>query len=257
LYKVESQFRTDLARGDAGSGIVAAMPMRATTVRFGDDLWSLLERESSRHGISAAQFVRDSTILRIAFLAAERGDPEAQVTLARVASGALADRGGAPAPGVDDPGRVAALRATGLLDGPASEALDRLARLAARVLDAPVALVSLVDRDRQVFAGCIGLAEPWATRRETPLSHSLCQHAVDGREPLVLPDVRTHPLLRQSLAIRDLGVIAYAGVPLVTDDGYVLGTLCVIDHQPRAWTGEEISVLSDLAHAVMAEIRAG
>jgi GAF domain-containing protein len=148
------------------------------------------------------------------------------------------------------------VRGTGLLDAPASAALDRLARLASRVVDAPVALVSLVDRDRQVFAGCIGLEEPWASRRETPLSHSLCQHAVDSREPLVLSDVRDHPLLRQSLAIRDLGVIAYAGVPLITDDGHVLGTLCVIDHRPRAWTADELDILADLAHAVMTEIRA-
>jgi GAF domain-containing protein len=232
--------------------------MRATTVRFGDDLWGLLERESARHGISAAQFVRDSTILRIAFLAAGRGDAEAQATLAEVAAGALAERGEGPAPGVEDPARLAAVRATGLLDAPASSpSLDRLARLAARVLDAPVALVSLVDRDRQVFAGCIGLDEPWASRRETPLSHSLCQHAVDSREPLVLPDVRADPTLRDSLAIRDLRVIAYVGFPLISDDGHVLGTLCVIDHRPRAWTSEQIDDLGDLAHAVMTEIRAG
>jgi hypothetical protein len=233
------------------------MPMRATTVRFGDDLWEMLERESARHGISAAQFVRDATILRIAFLAAGRGDAEAGATLADVAAGTLADRGApASAPGVDDPRRVAAVRATGLLDTPAP-ALDRLARLAARILAAPVALVSLVDRDRQVFAGCQGLAEPWASRRETPLSHSLCQHAVAGREPLVLSDVREHPTLRDSPAIRDLDVIAYAGVPLIDDGGHVLGTLCVIDHRPRAWTREEVDDLSDLAHAVMTEIRAG
>jgi hypothetical protein len=232
--------------------------MRATTVRFGDDLWGMLERESARHGISAAQFVRDATILRIAFLAAGRGDAQARMTLADVAAGALADRAGPPpAPGVEDPARLAAVRATGLLDARVSPALDRLARLAARVVDAPVALVSLVDRDRQVLAGCIGLEEPWSSRRETPLSHSLCQHAVDGREPLVLPDVREHPMLCRSLAIRDLGVIAYAGIPLIAEGGHVLGTLCVIDHSPRAWTSDEIDILSDLAHAVMTEIRAG
>jgi GAF domain-containing protein len=234
-----------------------AVPMRATTVRFGDDLWGLLERESARHGISAAQFVRDATILRIAFLAAGRGDAEAQTTLADVAAGALADRAQSPAAGVDDPERLAAVRGTGLLDAPGSPALDRLARLAARVADTPVALVSLVDRDRQVFPGCIGLAEPWATRRETPLSHSLCQHAVESREPLVLADVRDHATLLENPAIRDLDVIAYAGVPLTTDDGHVLGTLCVIDHRPRTWTVDQIDVLSDLAHAVMTEIRVG
>ena len=234
------------------------MPMRATTVRFGDDLWGLLERESARHGISAAQFVRDSTILRIAFLAAGRGDAEAQATLADVAAGALADRTPArPARAVEDPARLAAVRATGLLDGHGSPALDRLARLAARVVDAPVALVSLVDRDRQVFAGCRGLAEPWASRRETPLSYSLCQHAVDTREPLVTGDARENPVLRDSPAVRDHEVIAYAGVPLIGDGGHVLGTLCVIDHRPREWSAEQIDDLGDLALAVMTEIRAG
>jgi GAF domain-containing protein len=232
--------------------------MRATTVRFGDDLWGLLERESARHGISAAQFVRDSTILRIAFLAAGRGDAEAQATLADVAAGALADRVPArPARGVEDPARLAAVQATGLLDSHGSPALDRLARLAARVVDAPVALVSLVDRDRQVFAGCRGLAEPWASRRETPLAYSLCQHAVDTREPLVTGDAREDPVLRHSLAVREHDVIAYAGVPLFGDGGHVLGTLCVIDHRPREWSAEQIDDLGDLALVVMTEIRAG
>jgi hypothetical protein len=234
----------------------AVVPMRATTVRFGDDLWGMLEHESARHGISAAQFVRDATILRIAFLAAGRGDPQAQTTLAGVAAGALVDRGWTPPPGVQDPARVEAVRATGLLDAPGQPALDRLARLAARILNAPVALVSLVDRDRQVFAGCIGLKHPWASRRETPLSHSICQHAVASREPLVLSDVREHPGLRDSLAVTDLDVIAYAGIPLVDDAGHVLGTLCAIDHRPRTWTSDQVEVLRDLAEAVLTEIRA-
>jgi hypothetical protein len=233
------------------------MPMRATTVRFGDDLWGMLERESSRHGISAAQFVRDATILRIAYLAAERGDPQVQTTLARVAAQALSERGVERAAGVDDSARLAAVHATGLLDAPVNPALDRLARLAARILNVPVALVSLVDRDRQVYVGCIGLDEPWATRRETPLSHSLCQHAVESREPLVLSDVREHPRLRENLAVRDLGAIAYAGIPLITDDGHVLGTLCAIDHRSRTWTTDQIDVLRDLAEAVLAEIQVG
>jgi hypothetical protein len=231
--------------------------MRATTVRFGDDLWGMLERESARHSISAAQFVRDATILRIAYLAAERGDPQAQTTLARVAAGALAEHSVSRPPGVDDPARLAAVRATGLLDAPVQPALDRLARLAARILNAPVALVTLVDRDRQVFAGCIGLDEPWASRRETPLSHSMCQHVVASREPLVLSDVREHPGLRKNLAVRDLDAIAYAGIPLITETGHVLGTLCAIDHRPRTWTSDQIDVLRDVAAAVVTEIRAG
>ncbi len=84
-----------------------------------------------------------------------------------------------------NPHRLAALNATGLLDGPANDAFDRLTALAARILDAPVALVSLVDSDRQVFASCLGLPEPWVSHRETPLSHSFCQHTLTTGAPLV------------------------------------------------------------------------
>ena len=131
---------------------------------------------------------------------------------------------------------------------------DRLARLASHVLHAPVALVSLVDRDRQFFKSCIGMPEPWASERGSPLSHSFCQHAVATREPLIVTDSREHPVLRDNLAIRDMGVIAYAGIPLIDGDGYALGTLCVIDSQPRHWTSHQIQLLSDIAASVVTEI---
>jgi GAF domain-containing protein len=70
------------------------------------------------------------------------------------------------------------------------------------------------------------LRYPWASERQTPLSHSFCQHVVESRRPLVVSDAREHPKLRDNVAIRDLGVIAYAGVPLITPTGQVLGTLC-------------------------------
>jgi GAF domain-containing protein len=92
--------------------------------------------------------------------------------------------------------RLDALRSTGLLDSPAEEAFDRLTRLAARLLRVPVALVSLVDEDRQFFKSCFGLPEPLATQRETPLSHSFCQHVVNLEDLLVAGDAREHPLLR-------------------------------------------------------------
>ncbi len=229
--------------------------MRATTVRFGEDLWQRLEREASRQGLSAAQFVRDAAILRIAFLAAERGDAEARATLAGLATDELTEREPPVPPEVLDPERVRAVRATGLLGPGGHPALDRLARLACLVAEAPVALVSLVDADRQVFAGCMGLAEPWARRGETPLSHSFCQHAVAAREPLVIEDARADRRLRSSPAISDLGAVAYAGIPLFSADGHPLGTLCVIDHRPRAWTAEQLDALRDVAAAATDEIR--
>jgi GAF domain-containing protein len=157
---------------------------------------------------------------------------------------------------LNDPVRRAALVRTGLLDGPLDEAFDRLTRIAARLLDAPVALVSLVDRDKQVFAGCVGLPDPWATDRETPLSHSFCQHAVTSREPLIIPDAREDPRVRDNLAIRDLHVIAYAGIPLIDSEGNALGSLCVIDDKPRTWTADQTELLADLASTVVSELEA-
>src|SRR3954465_9217244 len=87
----------------------------------------------------------------------------------------------APPAVLADPGRLEALRATALLDSPPEEAFDRLTRLASHALNVPVALVSLVADDRQFFKSCLGVAEPWASRRGTPLSHSFCQHPVASR----------------------------------------------------------------------------
>ena len=235
------------------------MPMRATTVRFSDDLWELLETEASAEGISAAQFVRDATIMRLGVLIGRRGGPEATLTLEALASGALSRRhgragGNRTPPAVLDGARLAELRRLKLLDTPPDGPYDRLTRLAAKLLNTPIALVSLVDEDRQFFKSCYGLNEPWHSARQTPLSHSFCQHALEADEPLVIEDAHVHPLVRDSPAIRDLGVVAYAGVPLVRAGGHALGTLCVIDHRPRAWTRDQIATLVDLAASVMTEI---
>jgi hypothetical protein len=229
--------------------------MKATTVRFGEDLWAMLERESSRLGVSSAQFVREATIIRLAMLAGSRGDPDAELTIADIAARAHGRaRIDGLAKALAEPSRLAALRDAALLDSPPEEPFDRLARLAARVVNAPVALVSAVDRDRQFFKSCLGLPEPWATRRETPLSHSFCQHVVAAREPVIVSDARKDERLLDNLAIRDLGVIAYLGVPLITRGGHAVGTLCVIDHEPRIWTNDEISLVKDVAAAVVTEI---
>jgi GAF domain-containing protein len=242
------------------------MPMRATTVRFSEALWTLVEREADRDGVSAAQYIRDATILRTAYGMGQRGDPGYEEAIARASGREEPDDAAAiddatrrealltAAAAVQDEGRLEALEATGLLDSDVSPSFDRLARLAAHVLDAPVALVSLVDKDRQFFKSCLGLPEPWAGRRESPLTHSFCQHAVANREPLLVTNAREHPVLRNNLAIRDMGVIAYAGIPLVDANGHALGTLCVIDSQPRHWTSRQIELLGDIAASVVTEI---
>ncbi|MFG3705197.1 GAF domain-containing SpoIIE family protein phosphatase [Micromonospora sp. NPDC047670] len=160
----------------------------------------------------------------------------------------------APIPVLRDPDRLRSLAETGLAAAP-DEAFDRFARLVGDLLDVPVALVSLVDADRQFFPGEVGLSPPWAARRETPLSHSFCQHVIDLGTPMVLPDARLHPTLRDNLAVPDLGVVAYAGMPLTDLEGRVLGSLCAIDDKPRDWTAEQLRTLADLAAACSSELR--
>jgi PAS domain S-box-containing protein len=157
-------------------------------------------------------------------------------------------------PYLGDPGRLAALARTGLLDSPAEPSFDQLARLAAKVLRTPVALVSLVDDRRQFFKSCYGLHEPWAGRRGTPLTHSFCQHVVASREPLVIDDARLDPMVKDNLAVTEIGVIAYLGIPLVVE-GEVIGSFCAIDSRPRAWTPQDVEMLGDLAVAVVTEIK--
>lgn len=148
------------------------------------------------------------------------------------------------------------LKQLSLIDSPANEGFDRFTRLATKILGVPVSLVSIVEpeKDRQFFTSACGLGEPWASRRQTPLSHSFCQHVVSSSEILCVEDARRHPLVQDNLAIRDLGVIAYLGIPVFGPDHLALGALCAIDEKPRKWSQDDIAVLSDLAAAVTDKI---
>ena len=119
--------------------------------------------------------------------------------------------------------RLSALRATGLLDALAEERFDRLTRLAQRLLDAPVTLVSLVDADRQFFLSAQGLPEPWASLREMPLSHSFCRFVVETGLPLSVGHAREDPRVAGHPAVEELGVAAYLAAPLASPDGQVIG----------------------------------
>jgi GAF domain-containing protein len=159
-----------------------------------------------------------------------------------------------PQPVVKDPQRLAVLDSLGLLDSPAEAAFDRLTRLASYIIGAPISLVSLIDADRQFFKSQFGLPDPVAQARETPLSHSFCQHVVADDTPLIVSDARGVSFLKDNLAIPDLDVIAYLGIPLSTSDGVSLGSFCVIDNEPREWSDHEIEIMHELAMSVMTEI---
>jgi len=155
---------------------------------------------------------------------------------------------------LNDPYRIDLLHVLGLIDTPSEAVFDRLTQLASRIIGAPVSLVSIVAADRQYFKSMVGLPEPWASERQTPLSHSFCQHVVTSNEPLIVTDAREHPVLKDNMAIPDLNVIAYLGMPLTTTDGQGLGSFCVIDDEPREWTEDEIEIMRELATAVMTEV---
>ena len=173
--------------------------------------------------------------------------------------GMKADRGDAPLTDafvvarVLDRDRLLNLRRSRLLDVREEEAFDRLTRRACLTLGVPVALVSLVDADRQVFKSAQGLSEPFASSRQTPLSHSFCKYVVASGRALVVPDAREVPWLADSPAIAELGVVGYAGVPL-SAHGSVLGAFCAIDPMAHDWAPEDLVVLEDLASACSAEV---
>lgn len=154
-----------------------------------------------------------------------------------------------------DPGaeaRMAALDSYAILDTPAEEGFDDLVALAGQCCDAPIALISLVTQDRQWFKARIGLDE-----RETPIGDSICAYALGEPDLLVIPDLAGDPRAKgNALVERPGGVRFYAGAPLQTASGAVLGTLCVLDVEPRptGLTGRQADALRRLARQVIAQL---
>lgn len=152
--------------------------------------------------------------------------------------------------------RLQVLRDLSLLERDTETVFDQLTHLASTVIGAPVSLVSMVTANYQFFKSMVGLPEPWASRRQTPLSHSFCQHVVATNEPLVVTDARQVDFLKDNMAIPDLDVIGYLGMPLTLEDGSRLGSFCVIDSAPREWSAIEIEIVQELASVVTANIDA-
>src|SRR5690242_7343944 len=155
---------------------------------------------------------------------------------------------------LDDPERLAELERLDLIEAKPDAGFKRYTDLATEMLDAPVALVSLVDSQRQAFLSKHVPDGPLKHVDETPLSYSFCQHAVRAKAPLIIPDAREDPLVRDNRAIDEFGYVSYAGAPILTRHEQCLGTLCVLDDEPRAWTPEQVDLLKDLAAAVGSEI---
>jgi signal transduction histidine kinase len=153
-----------------------------------------------------------------------------------------------------DTARLDALAKTRLLDSPPEERFDQLTRLASKLLGAPMALMSLVDAHRSFFKSSAGFPEEARAAGQVPLSHSICRHVVRTNAPVVMNDGRSDPALRDEGAVRDFGVVAYAGVPIVDSEGHALGAFCVIDTAPREWTDRDLAIITTLAACASAEI---
>lgn len=153
---------------------------------------------------------------------------------------------------INSPERLRLIKRTGLLKGQHPE-LDRITKLASDLLDVPIVLVSFVDIDRQVFCSETGLPEPVASERQTPLTHSFCQHVVTQGKPLIVEDATCDERVRDNLAIKDLGVVAYAGYPIVSQE-QVLGSFCGIYPSAREWSELELELLSQFANTVSDQI---
>lgn len=154
-----------------------------------------------------------------------------------------------------DPSRPLRPCPHGQADDPKSEeAFDRITRIVSRVLDVPVALVSLLEPHRQQFWSAVGLPEPLASASGMPISPFLCQRVMDAEAPLSIEDAACTPW-RDHPAIRDSGIAAYLGVPLRCPDGHAVGALCAIDHTPRAWSDFHLQTLTDLAATLTSELR--
>ena len=144
--------------------------------------------------------------------------------------------------------RLEALRKLNLLDTPPSEAFDRITRMAAQMFNLPIAAVSLTDSDRQWFKSRVGVEHDTIPRMKAP-----CGQVADDAEMLVIPDLLDDCHYRESI-LAESGIRFYAGAPLITQDGYCLGAMCVLGTAPRTLSEVEREALRDLAAMVMSQI---
>jgi len=150
----------------------------------------------------------------------------------------------------DEDQRLRALHGMQVLDTPAEERFDRYTRIAAELFDVPVALVSLVDRERQWFKSRHGLDVT-----ETPRETAFCAHAILARTTLQVPDALRDPRFADNpLVTGPPRVRFYAGAPLTAADGSLVGTLCLIDQRARQLDEQQLGLLRDLANLVEAEL---
>lgn len=155
---------------------------------------------------------------------------------------------------LDDPARLAALARTGLMDTAPEPAFDRLTRLACRLLRVPMALLTLVDRDRAFIKSAEGQARRWRARGLPSLAHALAPRVVRAGAPLVVDDAWRTPGLVAHPAVAEFGVRAYVGVPVSAPGGHLVGALAVADSEPRGWRDDDVAGLEEIAALARTEL---
>jgi excisionase family DNA binding protein len=184
------------------------------------------------------------------------GDPGEAVTVIRTslkdAQEVTLEAGDIPFPiALNERQRLVALERTGLVDSPPEEAFDRLTWLAAQSLDAPIALLTLLTPTRQWFKSRIGL-----DLAETPRSWAFCNHTIMQKQVFTVSDLKKDPRFADNPAVKgERGFRFYAGAPVLDEDGFVVGSLCVIDQKPRKLNEREERVIQALAALASDEVR--
>lgn len=150
----------------------------------------------------------------------------------------------------DEYGRQRALDRLNVMDTPKEQPFERIIDLVKATLDAPICAVSLIDHDRQWFRAARGLEV-----EQTPRNIAFCDHAIRAEVPFVIEDALLDERFAQNpLVVGEPFIRSYLGIPLTLPDGYIVGTLCLIDHRPRAFDPHEIEILKNFANLVIGEL---
>jgi len=206
-------------------------------------LWAATEEVSE-----AARRLRESGADEVVTTLAD-----AVVQMARLAPPMLEEMTPAPIP-ADEEERLAALAALNLLDTEAEPVFDHITTKLARIFEVPIALFTLVDRERQFFKSQIGLPSDLAKARQVPRSISVCGQVVAKNQVMIIEDLARDRRFANNPLLKEHGIRFYAGVPLLAPNGQPIGSLCLMDLKPRQITEREKRLLLEYASEVMAEI---
>lgn len=150
--------------------------------------------------------------------------------------------------------RLEELKRLNLLNTEPEEQFDRITALATQIFQVPICIISLVTEDEQWFKSCIGLPKILDDSRRIEREIAFCQIVVAEKKPIIIPDTLLDPRLKENRLVKDYKIRFYTGYPLTTESGNVLGTICLIDGVPRAFSDKDLYILKELSHWVMSEI---